>query len=315
MMIAMRGTEKSFGARQVLAGLDLVVQEGEVYGLLGNNGAGKSTTINVLTGLIGSDAGDVSVAGRPPSADVRTLIGVAPQEIALYQHLTCKENLRFFGGVHRLRGSTLTKQVDRVVQTLGLSEYRDARVSTLSGGWQRRVNLAVAIVHAPKIVILDEPTAGLDVQARYQLWEFVRTLRQDGTTVLLTTHMMDEAEALCDRVGILHDGTILREGSVDALRRVVPAAELAEVDGEDTALLLSRANAQGMTVRSYGGCITLLLPVKTTLADLIKQFEGVPIRSATLRPVGLHQVFLELTQPDKVRVGVGSREKGVGNSG
>jgi ABC-2 type transport system ATP-binding protein len=307
-MIAMRGTEKSFGTRRVLAGLDLVVQAGEVYGLLGNNGAGKSTTINILTGLIGSDAGEVSVGGRPPSAEVRTMIGVAPQEIALYQHLTLRENLRFFGGVYRLHGSTLKQQVDRVIHTLDLSEYHDSLVSTMSGGWQRRVNLAVAIVHAPKVVILDEPTAGLDVQARYQLWEFVRLLRSGGTTILLTTHLMDEAEALCDRVGILHGGRVLREGSVDALRRVIPAAELAEVDVEDVALLLSRASALGISVRRYGGRLTLLLPAKTTLADLIGQFEGVPLRSVTLRPVGLHQVFLELTQPDQVRVGVGSRE-------
>ena len=304
MMIVMRDTEKSFGARRVLAGLDLSVQEGEVYGLLGNNGAGKSTTINILTGLLGSDAGEVSVAGQPPSAEVRTLIGVAPQEIALYQHLTLRENLRFFGGVHRLRGSTLTRQVDRVIQTLDLSEYGDAPVSTMSGGGQRRVNLAVAIVHAPAIVILDEPTAGLDVQARYEVWEFVRLLRSEGTTVLLTTHMMDEAEALCDRVGILHGGRVLREGSVDALCREIPAAELAEVDVEDIALLLSRANALGISVRRYGSRITLLLPAKTTLADLIGQFQRVPIRSITLRPVGLHQVFLELTQAEKVGVGV-----------
>ena len=309
-MIVMRNTEKSFGDRRVLAGLDLAVQEGEVYGLLGNNGAGKSTAINILTGLIASDAGDVSVAGRPPSAEIRALIGVAPQEIALYQNLTCKENLQFFGGVHRLRGARLKQQVDHVVQTLDLSEYGDAPVSTMSGGWQRRVNLAVAIVHAPVIVILDEPTAGLDVQARYQLWEFVRTLRREGTTVLLTTHMMDEAEALCDRVGILHDGRVLREGSVDALCRVVPAAELAEVEVEDLALLLSRANTLGIPVRRYGGRLTLLLPAKTTLGDLIGQFQRVPIRSIALKPVGLHQVFLELTEPDRVREEVGGRSVG-----
>ena len=308
MMIAMRDTEKSFGNRRVLAGLDRSVRAGEVYGLLGNNGAGKSTAINILTGLLRSDAGEVSVGGRPPSAEIRTVIGVAPQEIALYQHLTCRENLRFFGGVYRLRGSRLKQQVDRVIQTLDLSEYGDAPVFTMSGGWQRRVNLAVAIVHAPKVVILDEPTAGLDVQARYELWEFVRLLRSGGTTILLTTHMMDEAEALCDRVGILHGGRVLREGSVDALRREIPGAELAEVDVEDTALLLSRAEALGMSVRRYGGRLTLLLPAKTTLADLIGRFEGVPLRSVTLRAVGLHQVFLELTQADGVRVGVRSKE-------
>lgn len=306
MMIAMRGTEKSFGARRVLSGLDLTVQRGEVYGLLGNNGAGKSTTINILTGLVESDGGEVSVAGMPPSPEVRAKIGVAPQDIALYQHLTPRENLRFFGAVHGLRGPTLIEQVDRVIDRLDLSEYADARVCTMSGGWQRRVNLAVALVHAPTIVILDEPTAGLDVQARYELWEFVRELRHEGTTVLMTTHMMEEAEELCDRVGILEGGRILRQGTVAELRREVPAAELAELDSEDIAHLLARANALGIPIRRYGGRVTLLLPAKTRLADLVRQFEGVPIRSVTLRPVGLHQVFLELTQADRVLVG--SRE-------
>jgi len=303
MMIAMRGAEKSFGTRRVLAGLDLSVEQGEVYGLLGNNGAGKSTTINLLTGLIGLDAGEVSVAGAPPSAAARRAIGIAPQEIALYQSLTVTENLQFFGGVYRLRGSTLAHQVDRVIGALCLSAYAEALVSTLSGGWQRRVNLAVAVVHAPALVILDEPTAGLDVQARYEVWEFVRLLRSQGTTVLLTTHMMDEAEALCDRIGILHGGRILREGSVDVLCREVPAAELAEVDVDDIASLVARTSALGIPIRTYGGRLTLLLPAKTTLPDLILQLEGVPVRSVALRPVGLHQVFLELTQSDKVREG------------
>jgi ABC-2 type transport system ATP-binding protein len=303
MTIAIRGAEKSFGARRVLAGLDLSVEQGEVYGLLGSNGAGKSTTINLLTGLIGLDAGEVLVAGEPPSAVARRLMGIAPQEIALYQSLTVTENLQFFGGVHGLRGSALTQQVDRVIRALCLSEYAKALVSTLSGGWQRRVNLAVAVVHAPALVILDEPTAGLDVQARYEVWEFVRLLRREGTTVLLTTHMMDEAEVLCDRVGILHGGRILREGSIEGLCGEVPAAELAEVDVEDSAPLLARATTLGIPIRTYGGRLTLLLPAKTTLADLVGQFEGVPVRSVTLRPVGLHHVFLQLTQDDQMREG------------
>jgi len=304
-MITMRGVEKSFGARRVLAGLDLSVEQGEVYGLLGNNGAGKSTTINLLTGLVGLDAGEASVAGMPPSAKARRMIGVAPQEIALYPSLTVRENLRFFAGVHQVPSSTLPQQVDRVIGTLCISEYADTLVATLSGGWQRRVNLAVAVVHAPALVILDEPTAGLDVQARYEVWEFVRLLRREGTTVLLTTHMMDEAEVLCDRVGILHGGRILRDGSIEVLCREVPAAELAEVDVEDVAPLLARAATLGIPIRTYGGRLTLLLPATTTLADLVKQFEGVPVRSVTLRPVGLHQVFLQLTQSDETRVGAG----------
>jgi len=300
MLIAMRGTEKSFGPRRVLAGVDVSVQQGDVYGLLGDNGAGKSTIINILTGLIGFDAGEVLVAGRPPSTRVRSVIGVAPQEIALYGHLTVRENLRFFGGIYHVRGAALVRQVARVIDFLDLRRYADSCISTLSGGWQRRVNLAVAIVHSPAIVFLDEPTAGLDVQARSQVWDFVRRLRHGGTTIFLTTHLMDEAEALCDRVGILHGGKILREGPVGALCQEVPAVELAEVRAEETAPVLERAAALGIPTRRYAGVLTLLLPRDTSLADLVSQFQGISIRSVTLRPVGLLQAYLELTKAEFV---------------
>ena len=301
--ITICGLEKSFGSRQVLKGLDLRVAAGEVYGLLGDNGAGKSTAINVLTGLLRPDAGDARVNGDLMSSGGRKQVGVAPQEAALYPHLTSTENLRFFAGVNRLRGRARQERVAHVIRVLGLQEYADTAVSALSGGWRRRLNLAVAIVHSPTVLILDEPTAGLDVQTRYQLWDLIRGFAGQGMAVLLTTHMLDEAEALCHRVGILHGGRIVREGTVDALQRCVPAAELAEVEAEDETALLDRARALGLSTRRYGGRLTLLLPRRVTLTEVVHDLDPVPVRSVRLCPVGLSHVFLEATRPHEVRVG------------
>jgi ABC-2 type transport system ATP-binding protein len=160
----------------------------------------------------------------------------------------------------------------------------------------------VAIVHGPRVLILDEPTAGLDIQTRHNLWASIRRFAREGTSVLLTTHMLDEAEILCDRVGILHAGRIVREGTVDGLRQSVPAAELAEVEAEDDEALLARARSLRIPTRRYGGQLTLLLPSPTTLAALVQRLDGVAVRSLRLRPIGLTQVFLEATRPEEVRL-------------
>jgi ABC-2 type transport system ATP-binding protein len=301
-MITLRGLEMSFGSRRVLRGLYLTVGEGEVYGLLGNNGAGKSTAINILTGLLQADAGEALVAGGPLTPATRTWTGVAPQEIALYPHLTCRENLLFFAGVYHLRGSARRRRVDDVIRIMELGDHASTPVAALSGGWQRRLNLAVAIVHGPRVLILDEPTAGLDIQTRHNLWASIRRFAREGTSVLLTTHMLDEAEILCDRVGILHAGRIVREGTVDGLWQSVPAAELAEVEAEDDEALLARARSLRIPTRRYGGQLTLLLPSPTTLAALVQRLDGVAVRSLRLRPIGLTQVFLEATRPEEVRL-------------
>ncbi len=290
----------SFGRRRVLQGLDLTVSEGEVYGLLGNNGAGKSTAINILTGLLEADAGEAHLRGGPLTRAMRTWMGVAPQEIALYPHLTCRENLLFFAGVYRLRGTERRRRVDDVIRVMELDEHSRTPVAALSGGWQRRLNLAVAIVHDPRVLILDEPTAGLDIETRHNLWASIRRFAREGTSVLLTTHMLDEAEILCDRVGILHSGRIVREGTVDELRQSVAAAELAEVEAEDDEALLSRARSLGIPTRRYGGQLTLLLPSPTGLAELVRRLDGLAVRSVRIRPVGLTQVFLEATRPEVV---------------
>ncbi len=272
------GVTKRFGEREVLRGLDLNVRPGQTYGLLGSNGAGKTTAMNIITGLLDQDEGTVTLDGAPLDADARAVVGVVPQEVALYHHLTCRENLRFFGSIYRLRSSALGRRVDAVIELCQLDEYADTPVSSLSGGWRHRVNIAVGMVHQPKVLLLDEPTS----------------LRDQGTAVLLSTHMMEEAEAVCDRVGILHQGRIEREGTLDELYATIPAAEMAEVETDDPSALERRAGELGLGLRRYGGKLTVLLPERSTLSDVVARLGRVPIRSLALRPVALQHVFFDV---------------------
>lgn len=288
------GLTKRFGEREVLRGLDLNVQPGQTYGLLGSNGAGKTTAMNIITGLLAQDTGRVTLDGAPLDAGARGMVGVVPQEVALYPHLTCRENLRFFGSLYRLRGTALGRRVDAVVELCQLGEYADTPVSSLSGGWRHRINIAAGMVHQPKVLLLDEPTTGQDIEARYMLWSVIRSLRDQDTAVLLTTHMMEEAEAVCDRVGILHRGRIERDGTLYELYATIPAAELAEVETDDPPAVERRVGELGLGLRRYGGKLTVLLPERSTLSDVVARLGRVPIRSMALRPVRLQHVFFDV---------------------
>jgi ABC-2 type transport system ATP-binding protein len=299
-IIAIHGVSKSFGAVEVLKDFSVDILEGEIFGFLGSNGAGKSTTINILTSQIVADVGTIEISGQPVSADSNPLIGLVPQDIALYPHLSVLENLFFFAGIYGLSGQTRRRQVERVTEKMELGSVSHMAVQKLSGGWQRRLNLAVALVHQPKILILDESTVGMDVEARLKMWETIRGLKAEGTTVVLTTHLMDEAEALCHRIGILHDGRIAALGTMDELRRKVPAAQLAEVEVADSRLLQDRAKASNILTRFHAGRTLLLLPERLTLRDLIDRLAPLEIQSARLREVALGDVFLEVVSPGVV---------------
>ncbi|NEO27018.1 MAG: ABC transporter ATP-binding protein, partial [Kamptonema sp. SIO4C4] len=202
-MLSIRNLSKSFGHRQVLEDLNLEVQMGEIYGLLGPNGAGKTTTINLLCHLLNPDRGTIHLNGKSLAQSRKTLIGVAPQGNLLYKHLTCWENLRFFAQLYGLTPQQQRQQSQYCLHAVQLSDRAHSLVSQLSGGMQQRLNLAIALLHLPKLLILDEPTSGLDVETRYDLWQLIRQLNQEGMTILLSTHLLDEAERLCDRIGIL----------------------------------------------------------------------------------------------------------------
>jgi ABC-2 type transport system ATP-binding protein len=220
-MLTLSNVRKTYGDLVAVDGLSLAVEPGEIFGLLGPNGAGKSTTVHLAVGLLPPDAGTVSVGGlgAPTRPDVRRLLGVAPQGLALYDDLTGDENLRFFGQMYGLSGAHLGARVDAVLGLVGLTDRRRERAGTYSGGMKRRLNLAAALVHEPRLLLLDEPTVGVDPQSRNAILDQILELRATGHTIVYTTHYMEEASRLCDRVGIMDHGKLLAVDTVDALIR------------------------------------------------------------------------------------------------
>jgi ABC-2 type transport system ATP-binding protein len=218
-MLRLEGVRKAYGDLVAVDGLTLEARPGEVLGLLGPNGAGKTTTIHMAVGLLEPDAGTVDVGGfgAPTRPEVRRRIGVAPQALALYEALTAEENLRLFGRVAGVAEAELGGRIDRLLEWTGLESRRRDRVETYSGGMKRRLNLAAARVHDPPLLLLDEPTAGVDPQSRAAILDAVRALRDEGKTVVYTTHYMEEAARVCDRVAIVDHGRLLALDTVDAL--------------------------------------------------------------------------------------------------
>ena len=274
-MIELEALRKRYGATLALDGLDLSVARGEVFGLLGPNGAGKSTTMGILTGTVLADAGAVSVAGGSPvEPAVRRRIGLAPQALALYPLLTGRENVAFFARMYGLEGRALEARCDAVLRFVQLEDRQHDRVRGYSGGMQRRLNLAAALVHEPELVLLDEPTAGVDPQSRHAIHELVKALRAEGRTVVYTTHYMEEAAALCDRIAIVDHGRVLALGTLD---------ELVRVHGGDATLVVRR------------GASELREAAREALARLNQiAAEGVIDEFRLERPT-LEQVFLNLT--------------------
>jgi ABC-2 type transport system ATP-binding protein len=294
-MIEVQNLRKSFDGKTVLDGLNFSVCRGEVYGLLGPNGAGKTTAINILCTLTNADAGTVTIDGSPVSALTKNLIGVVPQEISVYRDLSCRENLIFFATIYGLHRSQGIARAEELIRLFRLEEYANIEVAKLSGGWQRRVNIAVALVHSPTVLILDEPTAGLDIEARFELWRLIEHLRSTGVTILLTTHLLEEAEKLCNRIGIVQKGRIVAEGSLDELRAIIPAKQLAIVVTEEEAMFRRKASSFGWECRMYGDKLTLCLPERFPLKEIVEKFSDITLSSVTLREIGLEHVYLEVT--------------------
>lgn len=207
---------KRFGERTAVDDVSFTIKPGESYGLLGPNGAGKTTTISMICGLLKKDGGSVAVAGQPldqKSTSAKRAVGYVPQDIALYGDLSARENLNFWGKLYGLSGRSLKARVDVVIETIGLTDRANDRVSKYSGGMKRRLNIGAGLLHEPKLLVLDEPTVGVDPQSRNAILENVESLKAQGLSVLYTTHYMEEAERLCDRVGIIDEGKLIAEGT------------------------------------------------------------------------------------------------------
>ena len=230
--IVIENLTKKFEDVTAVDGLSLNIARAELFGLLGPNGAGKTTTINVLCGLTQPSRGSVKVAGhdiQKETAQVKKLIGVCPQETPVYTHLTGRENIELFGNLYEMPREKLKDRTEKLLQILGLSEDANRRVGKYSGGMKRRLNLIMALIHDPEIAFLDEPTVAMDPQARHAVWEFIKELKKAGKTVILTTHYMEEAQELCDRVGIIDHGKLIALGSPKDLMTKYNAGNLEEV--------------------------------------------------------------------------------------
>jgi ABC-2 type transport system ATP-binding protein len=294
-MLDIHDLSKTYGKRQVLNHLSLQISPGEVYGLIGSNGAGKTTTINILCNLLQFDSGRVKIAGCELSADTKRLIGVVPQENLMYKNLTCTENLNFFARIYGLSGSERKHRVRECLILVNLLDRANSLVENLSGGMQRRLSMALALVHHPKLVILDEPTTGLDVEARYEIWDLIRNLQQQQITVLLTTHLLEEAERLCQRIGILKNGHIIAEGSIEQLSTVMPGQEVLIIKTTQEDLAIELAEQQGWQPRRYSNDLAFWLPTHYELQEILNIFAGVKLDAISRQPVRLEHVYLELT--------------------
>ncbi|AFY42991.1 ABC transporter ATP-binding protein [Nostoc sp. PCC 7107] len=295
-MLIIKNLNKSYAKRQVLQDLSLHIEPGEIYGLLGANGAGKTTTINIICNLLKADSGNVTINHQPISDATKKIIGIAPQENLLYKTLTCEENLKFFADIYGLDRKIRQQQIETTLAAVNLLDRAKSSVETLSGGMQRRLNIAVALVHQPKLVILDEPTTGLDIESRYEVWELIRQLSNQGITILLTTHLLDEAERLCNKVGILKNGQILAEGSLAQLRKLIPAAEILVVKTAQKEEAIARAQEYNFTPKYYGNELAFWLPEPLELKEILAHFEGINFEAIARQPVRLEHIYLEVTQ-------------------
>ena len=296
------GLTKRYGTTTAVSGLNFEIAEGEIFGLLGPNGAGKTTTIAMLATQRAPSSGDATLFGRSARKDpyrVRQMIGFAPQEVSLYPALTAAENLQFFGSIYGVRQSDLRERIDELLVLVGLEAHRDNQVSIFSGGMKRRLNLAVSLVHRPKLILLDEPTAGVDPQSREQILKIIGGLRDDGNAILYTTHYMEEAERLCDRLGILSEGKLVAAGTLDELLSGLEFAEVIEVRGLPARIDLAAMQALGGVSRIERGDGVVRLYVKRA-TDFLWPLQKIISRSGEdvhlkIAPLSLENLFLHLT--------------------
>ncbi len=335
--LVVREVTKRYGDAEALKGVNLDVAEGEVFGLLGPNGAGKTTLLSILSCLVDPTGGEIYLDGRRvvrSDRDVRRLIGIVPQELAIYQELTARENLRFVGQLYGIGDPKLKQRVTEILELIGLADRADKTAKTYSGGMKRRLNLGLALLHKPKLLLLDEPTTGVDPQSRNHLFEGVRRLNSQGITIIYTSHYMEEVQALCSRIGIIDHGLVIACNTLKGLLTLIPGrirfcpSERPEGLLEELRSLVARPNDiistesadQEVDVNYPGGTATpVLLKQRTTestvrmdddgtvlletanvtaatvqLVSLLKRL-NVELKSLEVEPPNLERVFLELT--------------------
>jgi ABC-2 type transport system ATP-binding protein len=299
-----RGLRKRFGELEAVKGVGFQIAEGETYGLLGPNGAGKTTTISMICGLLEPDEGEIVVAGQPMtmrSVGAKAEIGYVPQELAIYPDLTARENLRFFARLYGLSPAEADERVEKVLAVIGLADRAGDQAKTYSGGMQRRLNIGIGLLHRPRLLVLDEPTVGVDPQSRNAILESVEQLSAEGMGVLYTTHYMEEAERLCDRIGILDLGEVKAEGTRAELVSLVGQHDRVRLEGAgdlDAAVAACRELDAVRAASAQDGGIQLIVDAaRSVLPGLLETVAraGVAVKAVEVDEPNLEAVFLHLT--------------------
>jgi ABC-2 type transport system ATP-binding protein len=303
-VLSCEGLRKAFGDRVAVDDVGFSIEPGETYGLLGPNGAGKTTTISMICGLLTRDAGRVELLGRPidtHTVRARSAIGFVPQELAIYPDLTARENLRFFGRLYGLGGTELESRIDRILGTVGLADRAVDRAADYSGGMKRRLNIGMGLLNEPALLVLDEPTVGVDPQSRNAILESVAGFSEAGMAILYTTHYMEEAQRLCDRIGIIDEGALRAEGTRRELVALVGEHDRLRVDATgDLAAAAEAARAvDGVhsVAASDGALDVLVRDVRASLADIVRAVDatGIEVEGIEVHEPNLEAVFLHLT--------------------
>jgi ABC-2 type transport system ATP-binding protein len=303
-MLEVRNLVKRFGDNAAVRGVSFAVARGESFGLLGPNGAGKSTTIAMISGLLQPNSGEILVAGlsaREHPLAIRKVMGIVPQDIALYPSLSARENLMFWGAMYGLAGRELAARVDEALEIVTLSDRQKERIETYSGGMKRRINIAASLLHRPALLIMDEPTVGIDPQSRNNILETVRQLNSQGMTVIYTSHYMEEVEYLCERLAIIDHGQLIAQGTLPDVRRLVGTDTTVrlKVNEPDDALVAAVAVVPGVGQARHddGAIIALIQDSAETLAPLLAAISGAgkKLLGIEVQEPNLEAVFLHLT--------------------
>jgi len=304
-MIENKDVTKSYGRHKVLQNVSFEIMEGELFGLLGPNGAGKSTLIDILTGIQSMDSGEIFINGKSIKTDkveIRKQLGLVPQDIALLEELNAFDNLEYFGGLYGLAGQELKSQIEKLLEVAGLTDKKKEKVKNYSGGMKRRLNIAVAMLHNPSILILDEPTVGVDAQSRQHIFDYIQSLAEQGTTILYTSHYMEEIETLCKRVFILDLGEEVAYGTKEEVKKLVGHTQTVSLTldrvpaGFDEVLKNSENGIQFVTVNGQD----ITLTIDQTIFSMMKLIEQVEqaqlvIKSVKVKETTLEEAFLQLT--------------------
>jgi ABC-2 type transport system ATP-binding protein len=301
-MISVSNLKKNYGNIQALKGISFDIKQGEFFGLLGPNGAGKTTTISIMSTILEPDGGEVNIADfnlKDYPIQCKKIIGVVPQEIALYNELSAYDNLMFWGGLYNIPQSELKVRIDETLQLFGLFDRKNDKVKTYSGGMKRRINIASALLHKPKILFMDEPTVGIDPQSRNLIFEVVEKLHREGMTIVYTTHYMEEAERFCDRIGIIDNGQIIAQGTFEELKSsnmmketiVVSFVKLTDELYDKVAVSWKDLRRDENAINFYSS------NVKNDLAKIIIKCSetGLDILRIDIQKINLETIFLNLT--------------------